>query len=87
MLVLVEEKLKILSELTLKFFKSEPNILEIDLRKAGAVAKAIQSRLAPKVIGKKDARLTLNIKRGGQQSSNCAALTTRPLGSSTRESL
>ena len=35
------------------------------------MAKAIQSRLAPKVISKKDARLTLNIKRGGQQSSNC----------------
>ena len=71
MLVLVEEKLKILSEPTLKFFKSKPKIFEIDLRKAGAVAKAIQSRLAPKVISKKDARLTLNIKRGGQQSSNC----------------
>ena len=54
---LVDEKLQILSEPTLKFFKSEPNINVIDFRKAGAVAKAIQSRLAPKVIGKTDARL------------------------------
>ena len=68
---LVDEKLQILSEPTLKFFKSEPNIFEIDFRKAGPVAKAIQSRLASKVTSRKDARLTLNNKRGGQQSSSC----------------
>ena len=67
---LVDEKLQILSEPTLKFFKSEPNINVIDFRKAGAVAKAIQSRLALKVIGKTDAGLTLNNKRG-QQSYSC----------------
>ena len=35
------------------------------------MAKAVQSRLAPVVIGKKDARLTLNNKRSGQQYSSC----------------
>ena len=58
------EKLQILSEPTLKFFKS-------DYRKAGTVAKVIQSRLAPLPIGKNDAMITLNNKRGRQQSSSC----------------
>ena len=43
---LVDEKLQFLSEPTLKFFKSEPNNFEIEYRRAGVVAKAIQSRLA-----------------------------------------
>ena len=53
---LVNEKLHILND---------PKIFEIDYRKAGTVNKAIQSRLAPVVNGKKDARITLNNKRGG----------------------
>ena len=68
---LVNEKSHILSEPTVKFFNSDPKIFEIDYRKAGTVAKAIQSRLPPVVIGKKDSRITLNNKRGGQQSSSC----------------
>ena len=57
---LVEEKLAILSEPTLKFFKTDPKIFNVDFMKAGAVAKSIKSRLAPKVITKKDAGLILN---------------------------
>ena len=62
---LVNEKSHILSEPTVKFFNSDSKIFEIDYRKAGTVNKAIQSRLAPVVNGKKDARITLNNKRGG----------------------
>ena len=36
------------------------------------MAKALQSKPAPTVITKKDARLTLNDLRGGQSSTNCS---------------
>ena len=67
---LVDEKLKILIEQILKFFKSEPRIFDNDCRKAGAVAKAVQSRPAHVIIGKKDARLILRRKSGQQSSSS-----------------
>ena len=69
---LVDEKLLILSDPTLKFFKIYPKIFDVHLKKAVAVAKAVNSRLAPKVLTKKDARLKLNSKRGDQQSSSCS---------------
>ena len=67
---LVNEKLSILSEPTFKFFKSEPMIFEADFMKAGAVATAIKSRIAPQVTSNKYGRITLNSKRGDQQSSS-----------------
>ena len=50
---LVDKKLKIFCESILKFIKSKPRMFEKDCRKAGAVAKALQSRQAPVIIDKK----------------------------------
>ena len=55
-----------------KLFKAKSGNLNADFRKAGAVSKAVKSKLAPKVMSKKDARFTLNIKRGDQQSYSCS---------------
>ena len=69
---LFEEKMSILSENTLKFYKADPTFFDVDHRKAGALAKAIQSKPAPTIITNKDARLTLINKRGGQRSTSCS---------------
>ena len=58
--MLFEEKMPILSPNNLKLFKSVQSIFEVDTRRAGAVATALQSKPAPTVITEKDARLTLN---------------------------
>ena len=63
---LFEEKMAILSANTLKFYKADKSIFDVDRRKAGAVAKALQSKPAPTIITKKDARFTLLNKRWGQ---------------------
>ena len=39
---LFEEKLAILSENTLKFYKTDPTIFDVDRRKAGGMAKVIK---------------------------------------------
>ena len=57
--MLFEEKMSILSPNILKFYRSEKSIFDVDRRKAGAVAKALQSKPAPTVITKKDARLKI----------------------------
>ena len=66
--MLFEEKMSILSPNILKFYRDEKSVFDVDRRKAGAVAKALQSKPAPTVITKKDARLTLNDLRGDHHS-------------------
>ena len=62
----------ILSANTLKFYKADKSIFDVDRRKAGAVAKALLSKPAPTIINKKDTRYTLLNKRCGQNSTNCS---------------
>ena len=69
---LLEENMSILSASTLMFYKADQTIFDVDRRMAGAVAKALQSKPAPTINTKKDARYTLINKRGGQSSSSCS---------------
>ena len=57
--VLFDEKMSIMSPNILKFYRAEKFIFDVDRRKAGAVAKALQSKPAPTVITKNDARFNL----------------------------
>ena len=70
--MLLGERMSILSPNIHKFYRAETSIFDVDRSKAWAVVKALQSKPAPTVITKKDARFKLNDLRGGQNSTNCS---------------